>query len=240
MRREYGDDVKRNVEKKKIIRFAAKYQDFRRNYIDYIEKIGSEPYDFNKDPSGVIRPYEAGRQWSKENPIEITISNKAELRSFIEMIIQEFSNFVQNNKGWQQLWNDSRRPRSEEVAQNLFLAVVKGFCSGNDVDISKEPNIGRGPVDFKISKGYELRALIEVKLAKNTKFWNGLRKQLPKYLEAENIEIGYFLVVCYSDKDFERISGIDEEVRELNKHLPYTIKVEIVDASWGPPSASLL
>ena len=38
-----------------------------------------------------------------------------------------------------------------------------------------------GPVDFKFSTGYSKRVLLEVKLAHNTKLWNGLQRQLPRY-----------------------------------------------------------
>ena len=240
LRREFSEDISRNVDKATIISFARRHPEVRERYVRQKESEGSSGYDFARDPSNMMEWYRTGRRWSADNPIRASIQSSQELITFIERMIEQFCNFVQNNAGWQQLWSDDGRPRPESIAQNLFLAVVKGFCIENDVDISKEPNIGRGPVDFKVSRGYEARSLIEVKLAKNTKFWHGLQRQLPKYLEAESVNIGYFLVICFNDKDFERISDINQRVRVLNDELPYEIKVEIVDATQGPPSASQL
>ena len=138
------------------------------------------------------------------------------------------------------LWNENKTPRREDAAQDLFLGIVKHYCKANDIDISREANIGRGPVDFKVSYGYKLRTLIEVKLAKNTKFWNGLEKQLPKYQQAEDVNIGYFLVVCYTDKDYEKIQTINERIGKVNAKTGYEIHPVIVDASYGPISASKL
>jgi len=101
-------------------------------------------------------------------------------------------------------------------------------------------NIGRGPVDFKVSIGYVLRALIELKLAKNTKFWNGLNKQLLKYLEAEGINIGYFIVVIYNETDVKRLKNIHKITSALGKQVNYKLKTIIVDASNEKLSASKL
>jgi hypothetical protein len=120
------------------------------------------------------------------------------------------------------------------------LGIVKHYCKANNIDISREADIGRGPVDFKVSAGYQLRALLEVKLAKNSKFWNGLEKQLPKYQEAEGIEVGYFLVVVYSEGDLKRIREIQERVRRVNEKTGYDIKAVVIDARSNPPSASKL
>ncbi len=38
-----------------------------------------------------------------------------------------------------------------------------------------------------------------VKLAKNGRFWHGLNAQLPKYLEAQEVQYGYFIVIVYKN-----------------------------------------
>ena len=113
-------------------------------------------------------------------------------------------------------------------------------CSANNVDLSREVNIGRGPVDYKASHGSEFRALIELKLARNTRFWKGLEKQLPKYLEAEAISIGQFLVVSFNDRDLDKTLGIEKRTKALAKKLKYKMDSTIVDASREKPSASKL
>jgi hypothetical protein len=153
---------------------------------------------------------------------------------------KEFQHYIEENQGWGLLWNDNKTPRHEKSSQLLFLGIIKHYCKANDIDISKEPNIGRGPVDFKVSKGYRLRALMEAKLARNTKFWKGITAQLPTYLKAEEIEIGYFIVIVYNDDDEERVVGIQETIKEVMKETGRELKAIVVDARPGRPSASKL
>ncbi len=86
----------------------------------------------------------------------------------------------------------------------MLSRIVRSYCKVNNTDISREPNIGRGPVDFKFSKGYEDRVLLEVKLARNGKFWNGVTEQLPQYLKSEEVDKGVFMVIVYTDKEIEK------------------------------------
>lgn len=49
------------------------------------------------------------------------------------------------------------------------------------MDVNREVNNGRGPVDFKISKGSKDTTLVEFKLASNSKLKNNLAKQVDIY-----------------------------------------------------------
>lgn len=139
------------------------------------------------------------------------------------------------------LWDEKgNKPKSEEASQLIFTGIVKHYCKANNIDLNREVNLGRGSVDFKFSSGYQNRALIEVKLAKNSKFWNGLEKQLIKYLEVEDIKKGYFLVICYNDDDINKVSGIQNVASEVGKRKNVDLNVYVIDASYDKPSASKL
>lgn len=239
IRQEFGLDITRNVDKKTIVNFARRHPEIRQQFISASEKTDADPYDFERDPKGIHRWYESSQNYCSTNPLELVVGSEAEFRTSIEGILSEFQNFIENNRGWRLLWNDSGRARSEEASQLLFLGIVKHYCKANNIDISRESNIGRGPVDFKVSHGYELRALLELKLAKNTKFWNGLSKQLPKYQEAEGADLGYFIVIAYSDNDIKKLSNIQKIVEKINVATGYTIQAIIIDAR-KPLSASKL
>src|SRR5205823_12962982 len=134
------------------------------------EESGSEPYDVYLDSKGFVSWYAETAKYCAAKPIHLDISTEAALLSSLAVMIGEYKHFVEENSGWQLLWNDRNQSRSEKAAQLLFLGIVKHYCQANDIDISKEPNIGRGPVDFKVSHGFSIRALIELKLARNTRF----------------------------------------------------------------------
>lgn len=220
LRIEFGLDVSKNVDKPTIINFAVRHPELRAKFIKATEAEESRPYDFANDPKGFTRWYEASASHCHDNPISLDVSSRAEFKAALVGIVTEFENYVENNRGWRLLWNDDGRAKSEEAAQLLFLGIVKHYCKANNIDISREANIGRGPVDFKASLGHQLRALLELKLAKNSKFWNGLERQLPKYLEAEDIDIGYFVVIVYTENDLKRLSDIRKRVRMVRKRLP--------------------
>ena len=48
-----------------------------------------------------------------------------------------------------------------------------------------EPDEGRGPVDFKVSRGQDI-TIIEVKLSTNSEYRNGYENQIEEYGKAEN------------------------------------------------------
>jgi len=81
-----------------------------------------------------------------------------------ELVIEQFKRSVEEQGGWRLLWNDGNvNEKPEEAAQLLFKGIAQSYCHANDIVIDREPNLGRGPVDFKFSNGYQRRALLEVK-----------------------------------------------------------------------------
>ena len=240
LRNDYSADITRKVDKKTIIDFARRYPDIRQQYIDRTEQRRPEPYNYDRDKKGLIAWYDSTATYCLETPLALHFITEAEFAQSLDSLMEEFRNFVENNRGWSLLWNENRTPKAEEAAQLLFLGIVKHYCKANNIDISREANIGRGPVDFKASQGHQFRALFELKLAKNTRFWSGLERQLPKYQQAEGIAIGYFIVIIYNEKDLERLADIQQRVQNVNAETGYQIKALIVDAQHSPPSASML
>lgn len=240
LRDDYSADITKNVDKQTIINFAKNHPEIRKRYLEKVENRKPEPYDIHKDKNGYIKWYDSTAKYCLENPYIEKIESEDQFANIIDRFINEFMNYVENNSGWKLLWNDNGLAKSEEAAQLLFLGIMKHYCKANNIDISKEVNIGRGAVDFKVSIGYALRALIEIKLARNTKFWNGIKNQLPKYLEAEGVKMGYFIVVTYDEKDIKKLKNINDITSILSKQVNYKLKTIIIDASKGKLSASKL
>jgi hypothetical protein len=240
LRAEYSEDVTRHVDKKTIIDFARRHPEIRAKYLTDVESKTGVAYDFSIDSAGLYNWYSAAQEYVRKHPQQLGFGTDAEFQRFVQELIRVFRHYVEENQGWKLLSNDDKTPRHEPATQTLFLGVVKHYCKANNIDFSREANIGRGPVDFKVASGYTRRALVEVKKADNTRFWHGLLKQLPKYLQAEEVRVGCFVVIVYNDADVRQIAEIDKAVSMLNGKLPYEIQVEVVDASYGPPSASKL
>lgn len=117
------------------------------------------------------------------------------------------------------------------MQQLLHVAVVL-VCKAQDVDVSPEVNSGHGCVDFKFSVGWERRALVETKLANNSRGWHGITTQTPTYMDAEGIRCGYFLCVQFRDQDLdaERIERAHAAARTVSAERDYAIEALFIDA----------
>jgi len=240
LRREFSYDVTRRVSKGEIVQLARRHPEFRSDYLAFAEDRQPSPYNIERDEKGYLLWYDASVLYCQKHPLYFQVQKNDDFLDVVDRMVKEYRHFIEENAGWHLLWNDNGTSKGEKAAQLLFLGIVKHYCQANNIDISKEPNIGRGPVDFKASSGYRLRALMELKLARNTKFWNGLRKQLPTYMNAEDINCGYFIVIVFTDTDSERLKEIDEVVAKVGESTEYTIKTIIVDATVDKPTASRL
>ena len=235
---QFGDDVKRNVDKSTIVELAMDSFSTVEEFVAWVSDQSFSAYDIENDPKGLLKWYQATKDYVQNNFVEFINDPKDDFGGFIDYLITEFDTFVNFNGGWKLLYTDDGKPRSEEICQLAFLGIVKFICHAHDIDIAKEANIGRGPVDFKFSRGRKLSALVEMKLLKNGRFWSGLKNQLPIYQKAEGVSVGRFLVVSFEKDDIEKILDIEAKTKEVSDELDFDIVSRVVEAPFKPPSAS--
>jgi len=205
------------------------------------------PYNLEEDKDNLYRNERKADEFVSSNPVSFSATNDAEFLQFITSVIHQFRLYVEEQRGFKLLWNDEqkvtesdkkeRKPRDEDTAQCLFAGIVTSYCQANNIDISREVETGRGPVDFKFSSGYEKRVLVELKLAKSPKLKQGRLHQLPAYLKAQQIQYGYYVVIAYEKKELERIDKMIKEVDEID-FGELVFQVITIDASLDKPSAS--
>lgn len=180
--------------------------------ISNIEPVG---YDKNLDPLGVtlipqfinfIKTHFNLQFEGKKPPEEIVFE-----------IVKRFENYILNN-------NDAKRenlyyqgePRAEKCWQQFFAAYVREIFAANNLDFTPEFETGRGPVDFKVSRGTECKILIEMKLSSNGQYQHGLSRQLEIYKDAtENITDSYYIFIDLETNPKKS----REKVDKLNKIL---------------------
>ncbi|MGR9141471.1 hypothetical protein ACU8MP_03720 [Rhizobium leguminosarum] len=83
------------------------------------------------------------------------------------------------------------------------------FCKANNIDIAPETNPGGGPVDFRFSKGYTNRVLVEIKLSKG-KVVQGYKTQIGIYQGASNTDSAIFLLI--------NVGKMGQKLVEIQKH----------------------
>lgn len=241
IREQYSIEVKSSVRKSDLIQIARQNREWVSNFENFIKKTGSIPYDIVKDSSGLYQWINYTEKFTTKNQInDIKVANAKDFQSFVNTVVDNFIHFLENNSGYKLLWNDNKKHKKEEAVQLLFYGIVIHYCQANNIDLNREVNLGRGPVDFKFSNGYQNKYLIEIKQANNSKFWSGLETQLTKYLEVEKDKNGIFIAVCYSDKELKGVSEIEQRVASLNKKLGLNLQSYVIDATPEKPSASKL
>jgi hypothetical protein len=103
---------------------------------------------------------------------------------------------VIENKGGHRLFYANDEPiRREKDLQILFR--LTWFATPSDV--SSEVNDGRGPVDFKISRGSLDKSLVEFKLASNSKLRRNLEKQVEIYKAASNAPNALKVILYFTE-----------------------------------------
>ncbi len=232
LRNDFNYEIDRNLDKEQIAKIAMEHYDLVKEYISIVEKRDKNDFsDLMKKTFRYIW-YNLSKSIVSNNQFNFGyITNDSDFFEKIDELVNYYKDFIELKSGYKLLWNDSKTtPRNEEDVQLLFKGILDEHCRANNIDFTREVNQGMGPVDFRFSCGYSNRVLLEAKLAKNTKFWNGLKKQLPRYLKIDSCKNGIFLVIVYNDNDVDRIKDIQNVVDETAKQYKISLKTVIVDA----------
>jgi hypothetical protein len=144
--------------------------------------------------------------------------------------VRAFKQYVENQDGWQ-LVNKEGRPFSNEKDLQLYFGLA---FTGSAFDVNREPNNGRGPVDFSVSRGAYDKSLIEFKLGSNSQLKRNLQKQVAIYEAANRTSQSVTVIVNYTAADERRVQRILRELGLANSEF-----VVVIDArSDNKPSAS--
>lgn len=98
-------------------------------------------------------------------------------------VLNIFKEWVEYNRGWDTI-NSADSKKREKIVQRLVHLGAKNYISANNLDISFEPDAGRGPVDFKVSMGGD-KTIVEIKLSTNDQYMHGYEEQVEEYSKAE-------------------------------------------------------
>jgi hypothetical protein len=195
------------------------------------------PYDVNGDPDGLVRWDEKGREIADAMQRPGVPATQDEFESWLLQLATGFKSAVEDEGLWRALWDDPAdgrytRHRKEKITQVIARAAWLQQCKAANIDISREADCGRGPVDFKFSRGWSVRGLLEVKHIASSQFAHGATTQLPTYLRGESAPFGIYLCVGYDDRDFgaERIELVEAACSAISSEGETRIQPVFVDA----------
>lgn len=146
-------------------------------------------------------------------------------------VVATFKHFVEHQDGYTVINRGGGKSFATEKEVHSFFGLL---LQRSRFDVNREPNNGRGPVDFALSAGAFDKTLIEFKLAKSSSLKRNLAKQLEIYLEANKTPHGVKVIISYSDADRTRALKVLDELGLANNRF-----VTLVDArATNKPSAS--
>lgn len=141
-----------------------------------------------------------------------------------------FKHYVENQDGYRILNRPGKGPL-KETDVGLFFGFT--WCR-TQFDVNREPNNGRGPVDFKASFGAKDTSLIEFKLASNNNLKRNLQKQVAIYEAANRTHTSVKVIICYTAAEQAKVARILKDLKFDNDE-----SVVVIDArSDNKPSAS--
>ena len=143
---------------------------------------------------------------------ENTLLYLTSLTSYDEALARAkgFKQYVENQDGYKLINKPgTEKPFARESDVQLFFGLI---FFGSEFDVNREVNNGRGPVDFKISKGAIDKSLIEVKLASNSRLKQNLEKQVEVYEKANGTRKSVKVIICYTAEEQARLDRILKEL----------------------------
>lgn len=124
---------------------------------------------------------------------------------------------------------DGDKPIRREADLHIMYKLI---CYDTISDVNSEVNNGRGPVDFKLSRGRKDSALVEFKLTRTLK--KNLEKQVEVYKDANNTDKAIKVILFFTDEEQEKTIKILNELGLNGKPC-----IVLIDArSDNKPSAS--
>jgi len=112
---------------------------------------------------------------------------------------------VIENKGGHRLFYIKGKPVRRESDLHILFRLT---WFATPADVSREVDDGRGPVDFKISRGSLDKTLVEFKLAKNTQLKRNLKNQTEIYQRASDAEAALKVIIYFSESEHRRVLRI--------------------------------
>lgn len=140
---------------------------------------------------------------------------RSEYSSYDEALarVNGFKHYVEHQDGYR-LINRQGKPFSDEKEVQLFFGLI-WFASR--FDVNREPNNGRGPVDFKVSIGAADKSLIEFKLASNSHLKRNLERQVEIYKEANQTPHSVTVIICYTAADQAKVQTVLVDLATLGR-----------------------
>ena len=145
--------------------------------------------------------------------------------------VGELFNYLQeriNNSSLAELFWEKENPVREKRIHTIIENIMHAYFRGRGVDISREVLIKNGQVDFKLFRSEQKgeKVLIEIKKASSSYLKAGYEKQLTDYINYSGYENAFYLIICFTDKEYQKaINFINNNVYTNNYQMYIDIRI---------------
>lgn len=188
-------------------------------FIDTIYNLRKTGETFIEDGLGINIDY-----YFELLPLDIQEQYKTKhitLTSEVVTMLAYVQKRIQQGNLYKLFWeNDS--PVKEERIQLILENIMDAYFYNQEVEITREALLGNGKVDFKLYKTAheDEKVLIEIKRGSSSYLKKGYEKQLTDYMLSTSYKNAFYLIVCFTDQEYER------SVRFIKNHV-YTDTIQL-------------
>ena len=118
--------------------------------------------------------------------------------------VKYLKHVIEDNDGYRVFYVDGKPVKRESDLHTMFRLTWYATA----FDVNAEVNNGRGPVDYKVSKGRQNASLVEFKLASNSGLRRNLEKQVEVYAKASQTQKAIKVILHFSEAELEKANGI--------------------------------
>lgn len=129
---------------------------------------------------------------------------------------------IENKDGYRLFYIDGAPIKREEDLQIVYRLT----WYATEYDVNREPNNGRGPVDYSVSKGSADKTLIEFKLASNSKLKQNLANQVGIYEKANDTNKSIKAILYFDNSELNKVLKIMKELK-----MDSADNIVLIDAS---------
>ncbi len=229
---------KKKLHKSQILSLMHRSLDFRSALVAAYKTTPKVSYDFSSDPSGEYVWLAAAREYTAEYPlslVELPLETVDDVFTVVNMICTQFKSLIEDNGLHKLLYNSNGTSKHEAAAQLLFYGVADSYCKANNIDITREGNNGRGPVDFKMSRGAKDKVVVETKLTSNSQLRHGIETQLPIYMKQESTKQALYLIIDNGHP--KTLENFIKYYESLDEKIKGKISYLIIDATQKPSAS---
>lgn len=122
--------------------------------------------------------------------------------------VEFLKHVIEDQEGYRLFYANGKPIKREADLQVIYRLV----WYGSSLDVNREVNNGRGPVDYKISYGKKNSTLVEFKLASNSKLKQNLAKQVEIYKAASETERAIKVIMYFTEKEYEKLCTVLNEL----------------------------